>query len=142
VSGLHPRNLVVPIDFSDLAIGALDKAVEIAGDEGKVHAIHVLPEMGVVDPVAIYENISNASRIEAIEKVIRERFAEPKYAKLVIHAAIGDPGHEIAEYAKREKADLIVISSHGYGFLKHLLLGSVAERVVRLAHCPVLVMRS
>ena len=46
------------------------------------------------------------------------------------------------DYAKKEHADLIVISSHGYGFLKHLLLGSVAERIVRLAHCPVLVLRT
>jgi len=142
MSGFHPKNLIVPIDFSDLAIVALDKAVEIAGDVGKVHAMHVLPDMGVVDPVAIYENISNASRIEAIENVIRERFNDPKYAKLIVHAAVGDPGHEVADYAKEEKADLIVISSHGYGFLKHLLLGSVAERIVRLAHCPVLVLRS
>lgn len=142
MSGLHPRNLIVPIDFSDLAIAALDKAIEIAGDVGKVHAIHVLPDMGVVDPVAIYENISNESRVEEIKKVIRERFTDPKYANLIIHAAVGDPGHEVAEYAKQEKADLIVLSSHGYGFLKHLLLGSVAERIVRLAHCPVLVLRT
>ncbi len=142
MSGFHPKNLIVPIDFSELAMDALDKAVDIAGDVGKVHAIHVMPEMGVVDPVAIYENISDESRIESIEKVIRERFADPKYAGLIIHASVGDPGHEVAEYAKREKADLIIISSHGYGFLKHLLLGSVAERIVRLAHCPVLVLRS
>ena len=44
-------------------------------------------------------------------------------------------------FAKSEGADLIVIPSHGYGFFKHLLLGSVAERVVRLAHCPVLVLK-
>jgi nucleotide-binding universal stress UspA family protein len=142
MAGFHPQTLVVPIDFSDLAIAALDKAIDIAGDVGKVHAIHVLPDMGVVDPIAIYENISDASRIEAIEKVIRERFAEPRYEKLIIHAAVGDPGHEVADYSQRVKADLIVISSHGYGFLKHLLLGSVAERIVRLAHCPVLVMRT
>lgn len=142
MSGFHPKNLIVPIDFSDLAIVALDKAVEIAGDVGKVHAIHVLPDMGVVDPVAIYENISDEARIKEIEKAIRERFADPKYAGLLIHAAVGDPGQEVADYAKNVKADLILISSHGYGFLKHLLLGSVAERIVRLAHCPVLVLRS
>ena len=142
MSGFHPHTLIVPIDFSELAIAALDKAIEIAGNEGKVHALHVLPEMGIVDPVAIYENISDESRITAIEKVIHDRFSDPKYAKMIIHATVGDPGHEVAELAKNEKADLIVISSHGHGFLKHLLLGSVAERVVRLAHCPVLVMRT
>ncbi len=142
MSGLHPRNIIVPIDFSDLAVDALDKALDMAGDEGKVHAVHVLPDLGVVDPAAMYENISNESRISSIEAIIRERFSDSKYAKLIIHATVGDPGHDIADYAKAESADLIVISSHGYGFLKHLLLGSVAERVVRLAHCPVLVLRS
>ena len=142
MSGFHPSNIIVPIDFSDLAISALDKAIEIAGDQGKIHALHVLPDMGVVDPVALYENISDQSRIESIEQVIRERFSDPKYSKLIIHASVGDPGHETAELAKNVKADLIVISSHGHGFLKHLLLGSVAERIVRLAHCPVLVMRT
>ena len=142
MSGLHARSLLVPIDFSDLAMTALDKAVEIAGDQGTVHAMHVLADMGVVDPIAMYDNISDEARIENIKRVMRERLSDPKYAKLVIHAAIGDPGHEVAEYAKENHSDLIVISSHGHGFLKHLLVGSVAERIVRLAHCPVLVMRT
>lgn len=142
MSGLHPRSLLVPIDFSDLAMAALDKAIEIAGDQGTVHAMHVLADMGVVDPIAMYDNISNEARIENIQRVIRERLSDPKYANLIVHVDVGDPGYEVAEYAKENHTDLIIISSHGHGFLKHLLLGSVAERIVRLAHCPVLVLRT
>jgi nucleotide-binding universal stress UspA family protein len=53
----------------------------------------------------------------------------------------GDPGHEIAQFAKERGAGMIVMSSHGRTGLAHLLIGSVAERVVRLAQCPVLVLR-
>jgi nucleotide-binding universal stress UspA family protein len=77
-----------------------------------------------------------------VEKHLRKRLADDKYAHLIIHATVGDPGHEITSLANREGADLIVMPSHGYGFIKHMLLGSVAERVVRLAKCPVLVLRS
>ncbi|MEZ6094353.1 MAG: universal stress protein [Pirellulaceae bacterium] len=53
----------------------------------------------------------------------------------------GDPGSEITRFAKENDAGLIVISSHGRTGVSRLLLGSVAERVVRLAPCPVLVLR-
>ena len=54
---------------------------------------------------------------------------------------IGDAGSEIVSYADRVSAELIVIPSHGRSGIKHLLMGSVAERVVRHAHCPVLVLK-
>jgi universal stress protein A len=54
----------------------------------------------------------------------------------------GDPGQQIAIFAKEMKAGLIVMSSHGRTGLAHLLIGSVAERVLRLASCPVLILRS
>jgi nucleotide-binding universal stress UspA family protein len=54
---------------------------------------------------------------------------------------LGDPGLDITEYADEIQSDLIVIPSHGYHGVKRFLLGSVAERVIRHAHCPVLVLR-
>ncbi len=58
-----------------------------------------------------------------------------------VEILIGDPGHEIANYAEELDAGLVVVASHGQTGLRHLLLGSVAERVVRLAKCPVLVLK-
>ena len=55
---------------------------------------------------------------------------------------IGDPGHEITEYAEEIGASLIITPSHGRTGLSRLLIGSVAERVVRLAKCPVMVLKS
>ena len=75
------------------------------------------------------------------EKALADRFSAPEFAGAKLVAKVGDPGHEIAEFAEEIDAELIVIPSHGRTGLTRLLLGSVAERVVRLAHCPVLVFR-
>lgn len=138
--GLHPTKTIVPIDFSDLSFNALDKAIEIAGD-GEVHVLHVVVELTAMEPGNLYGTVTDENRIEAVIENLKTRLSDPKYAKVKIHAKVGDAGREIVELASNENADLIVMSSHGYGFLKHMLLGSVAERVVRLAKCPVLVLR-
>jgi len=142
MSGLHPKKTVVPLDFSDLSYAALDRAIEIAGDEGAVQVIHVLAELSTMEPGNLYGTLTTESRVKSVIEHIHKRLSEPKYANLGVHAVVGDPGREITNYAERIGADLIIIPSHGYGFFKHMMLGSVAERVVRLAHCPVLVLRS
>lgn len=142
MAGLNPKRTVVPIDFSDLSYVALDNALEIAGERGEVHVIHVLTELSTMEPGNLYGTLTDADRIKSTEEFLRKKLADKKYAGVQVHATVGDAGREITAFAEREGADLIVIPSHGYGMLKHLLLGSVAERVVRLAHCPVLVLRS
>lgn len=142
MTGLQSKKTVVPIDFSDLSFAALDRAIEIAGQQGDVHVIHVLAELTAMEPGNLYGTVTDETRIKSVEKHLRQRLVEDKYAQVKVHAVVGDAGREITELAEREGADLIVIPSHGYGFLKHMLLGSVAERVVRLAHCPVLVLRT
>jgi nucleotide-binding universal stress UspA family protein len=142
MSGLHPKKTIVPIDYSDLSFAALDRAVEIAGTDGEVHVIHVLVELSTMEPGNLYGTVTDESRVQAVEEHLSKRLVDNNYSHVKVHAVVGDPGREIAALAEREGADLIVIPSHGYGFVKHLLLGSVSERVVRLAHCSVLVLRS
>ena len=142
MTGLSPKRTVVPIDFSDLSHQALDQAIEIAGADGEVLVIHVLTELSTMEPGNLYGTVTDEDRIKSAEEFLRKKLADDKYARVSVHAVVGDAGREITAFAERESADLIVIPSHGYGFVKHLLLGSVAERVVRLAHCPVLVLRS
>jgi nucleotide-binding universal stress UspA family protein len=72
---------------------------------------------------------------------LSERLTDAKYQGAEKVVLFGDPGHEIADYSQREQADLIVLPSHGRTGISRMLIGSVAERVVRLAHCPVLVLR-
>lgn len=142
MAGLSPKRTVVPIDFSDLSYAALDRAVEIAGDQGEVHVIHVLTELSTMEPGNLYGTVTDEERVKTAEQFMQKKLGDEKYARVKVHAVVGDAGREITSFAEREGADLIVIPSHGYGFFKHMLLGSVAERVVRLAHCPVLVLRS
>jgi nucleotide-binding universal stress UspA family protein len=142
VSGLYPKKTLVPFDFSDLSLAAVDRAIEIAGNEGAVEVIYVLTELLALQPGDPFGTMSDDDRIEAAMEQLRETFSAAKYAKIKFHVATGNFGREIASFAQREKINLIVIPSHGYGFVKHVLLGSVAERVVCLAHCPVLVLRS
>ena len=142
MSGLHAKKMVVPIDFSDLSFAALDRAVEIAGDSGEVHAIHVLTSLSAMEPGSMYGTVTDETRIESVTKNLRKRLSDKKYANVAVHAVVGDAGRSISDFAEQEGADLIVISSHGYGFFQRLMLGSVAERVVRLAPCAVLVLRT
>jgi nucleotide-binding universal stress UspA family protein len=141
MSGFQAKKIVVPVDFSDFSMKAVDRALEIASEDSVIHAVHVLLPLSVMEPGVLYGEITDESRIEATVKHLRERFVDPKYANVSSHAVIGDPGREIAEFSEKEMADLIVMPSHGHGFLRHLMLGSVAERVVRLSHCPVLVLK-
>lgn len=142
MSGFPCNKVVVPVDFSDFSMKAIDQAIEIAGDSSKIHCFHTMLPLSIMEPGVLYGQITDETRAESSRNFLRDKLSDPKYADITVHASVGDPGQEIAKYAERESADLIVIPSHGHGFFKHLLLGSVAERVVRLAHCPVLVLKS
>jgi nucleotide-binding universal stress UspA family protein len=83
----------------------------------------------------------------ALEKQAREEVAElldefeRRELRAVEATQFGHPANEIGRYAKEQNVDLIVMGTHGRGMVAHLLLGSVAERVVRTAPCPVLTVR-
>ncbi len=134
--------IVAPIDFSDEADKAVDAALEIAGSPASVTAVHVAPPIIVFEPIAAYDVISDDDRREQLRAAFRKRYAAPRYHGVQLEVRFGDPGHEIVGFAKELQAGLIVMPSHGRTGLAHMLLGSVAERVVRLAPCPVLVLRA
>jgi nucleotide-binding universal stress UspA family protein len=142
MSWLPKRNVVVPVDFSDQSIKAVDLALGLVEDTSGVHVVHVLPAISYVEPGVVWTAVDDNERRHHAELALKERLSGPQYQKVQLHVAIGDPGHGITELAAEQKADLIVLPSHGRTGLKRLLIGSVAERVVRLAHCPVLVLRS
>jgi nucleotide-binding universal stress UspA family protein len=138
---LPKQNVVVPIDFSDQSLAAVDAALELVADASHLHVIYVLAVLEPAEPGVIWNTVDDVSRKHHAEQAIKDRLPESKYPGLKVEIAFGDPGHEVADYAAKVKADLIVIPSHGRTGLTRLLVGSVAERVVRLAHCPVLVLK-
>ncbi len=137
-----PKNAVlVPFDFSDLSVDALDKALTMVESPAQIHLLHVLPELEINQPGMVWGSVDDQSRKRHVEQAIRQRLSAPQYQGIHIAVAIGDPGHEITDYADAHDIDLIVLPSHGRTGWKRVLIGSVAERVVRLANCPVLVIR-
>jgi nucleotide-binding universal stress UspA family protein len=135
------QQIVAPVDFSQDADRGVDAALEIATSPGHVTVIHVATPLTAMEPYG-WDVVDDDVRRERLEESFRQRYAAPKYAGIRFAVRFGDPGHEIAAFAKELPAGLIVMPSHGRTGFAHLLIGSVAERVVRLAHCPVLVLRN
>jgi nucleotide-binding universal stress UspA family protein len=131
----------VPVDFSEDSFAAVDVGLAVAATPDGVRIVHVLPEPAMLEPGIEWQQIDNELRSQRAEDAIRQRLADPKYAPVQIDIDFGDPGYRIAHFAQDIGADLVVIPSHGPTGLERILLGSVAERVVRLSHCPVLVLR-
>ncbi|MBN2577982.1 MAG: universal stress protein [Pirellulales bacterium] len=138
---LPRKTVIVPIDFSDDSFTALETAKELADNPACLHVVHVLPVLMASDPGVIWENIDDPSRSEHAAEALRKQLADRGLPRVSVEVRIGDPGHEITAYAEELHADLIVLSSHGRNALTRLLIGSVADRVIHLAHCPVLVLK-
>lgn len=135
------KTALVPFDFSQEAGAAVDYALDLVEDPTHLHVLHVLLGLPAADPAQLWEAADDQTRGQRARETLAKRFADPKYAGVQLHVAVGDPGHEIVDHAQQSGTDLIVLPSHGRTGVKRILIGSVAERVVRLAHCPVLVLR-
>ena len=138
---LPRKTVVVPIDFSDDSFASLETAREMVSDTSSIHVLHVLPMLEAADPGVIWQTIDDKSRLQHAKVAITEELEKRAWHDMPVEVLIGDPGREIVAHAQHLDAGLVVIASHGQGGFKRLLLGSVAERVVRLAHCPVLVLK-
>ena len=141
---MENKTIVLPYDFSDSSLAAVDEAISMSAPSTKLHLIHVvMPTSTMIstDPAlpvpAGYDQGRHAQALAEMKSMCQQE----KYARLEVECAIGDPGDEIVKFANNLHADMIVMSSHGRTGLSRLLLGSVAERVLRLAHCPVLIVR-
>jgi nucleotide-binding universal stress UspA family protein len=141
----HPIQVVVAFDFSPSADYALARAVDVAA-RAPQHVLHVIAVLD--DRAGVLRGISYRDA-DHVQQLVRERvsaaFAGRSTAaeiQFFVHARIGRPAEEILGLAKEVGADLIFIGSHGKVGLERLLLGSTCERVVREAHCPVMVARA
>ncbi|MFM7159195.1 MAG: universal stress protein [Planctomycetaceae bacterium] len=138
---LPQSSVVVPIDFSESSADALRTALELSADAGQIHVLHVLVPLDLVMPGSFAIAADEDQRLQAARDRLTSFVAEHQLAGCHVEVRLGDPGLDITDYAAEVKAGLIVIPSHGYHGVKRFLLGSVAERVLRHAHCDVLVLR-
>jgi universal stress protein A len=143
-SRFRMKRILVPIDFSDCSRKALQYAIPLAQEHNAALTLLyvVPPPYAAGEYVGIdYAQLQAEMRVsgdKGLSKLANELDGLVSAEKLV---RVGSPASEIIEAAKDLDADVIVISTHGRTGLKHVLLGSVVEHVVRRAPCPVLVVR-
>jgi nucleotide-binding universal stress UspA family protein len=144
--------VLVTTDFSELGDQAIGHAFRVAADHGaQVLLCHVIEALPTPNPLYAHYYSTELFRPEMrhqVEQQARDALLErvPKEGALaaVPHRAVvveGDPVTQILRVAREEKVDLVVIASHGRAGVRHFLLGSVVERVIRGAQCPLLVIR-
>jgi nucleotide-binding universal stress UspA family protein len=141
------RRIIHPTDFSPAGEAAFAQALEIAGREGAelviVHVLEPISPFGDADYRERYRELRAA--LEAMARPFLDRLlTKAKRARVAASAVVAEgwPPEEIVKLARRRRADLIVIGTHGRSGVRRLLLGSVAERVIVLAPCPVLAVRA
>jgi nucleotide-binding universal stress UspA family protein len=141
LTGFKLAKILVPTDFSECSQTAFDYALQLAREFGaELRLVHVINPRAfpfgdkhtALDPGEHLQKMENAAQKRMHSMGARTK---GRYSVRLIH---GSPAIEVC-HAANEDADLIVISTHGRTGLEHLLIGSVAEHVVRYAHCPVLV---
>jgi len=143
------RRLLVAYDTSDQAKAALDVAIALARNEGAsivaCFALHIEAEVGRIAAAFHYTPVSAVRMLrDDARAVLDSAAAYAKAAGLSIKTKLIDapPVSGISEYARHMRADMIVVGSHGRSGLPRLLLGSVAEGLMRHATVPVLVVRT
>ena len=138
------KHIVFPTDFSDVSNHALPWALDMADKfDATVHCLYVVEEpqiystldLGAISVPTTGELVEGAET--RLQDYVKDQFAgtaHPAVCKVVVgHAAT-----EIVNYANENGADMIIMSTHGYSGVKHMLLGSTTEEVLRHAGCPVL----
>src|SRR5262245_28523436 len=140
------KNILVPFDFSEYSEQALRYGLELARKfDATLYLLHVvqdpmtqsyagevltLPPVEVVDQWVLDAGEKLAARVPPLDA-----------SRVRVRAVVGSPYSEILGFAEDEEIDLIVMGTHGRGGVSHLLLGSIAERIVRRSPCPVLTVR-
>lgn len=144
-----PKSILVPTDFSEFSDRAVRQAADIAEqNNAKVFLLHVVDKLQqcAIDyciPMETMMKVQSDSEKEAAKKMQEEvdKIVKAKKIEVVFDVKSGTPYEEILREQQERKADLIVIASHGRTGLLKTLIGSVAERVMREAKCPVLLVR-
>ena len=143
---MHIRHILVPTDFSDGSSQAFDTALAMARDSGAqltLFHVHHVPTMVLPDAILAMSPEIQRNLEQSVQLILdewRDR-ARADGIDCDTRTAFGATHTEICAAADELGADLIVIGTHGRGGLSHALLGSVAEKVVRRAPCPVLTVR-
>jgi nucleotide-binding universal stress UspA family protein len=142
-----PTKILVPVDFSASSRAALESAADLAQHFGAaIHLVHVVP---MFPSTTLPDFIPESKFIDEATKEAERHFAAVikdltgKGIKVSSSVEVGDDvASAILETVEREKADMVVISTHGLTGWHPLVFGSIAEKVMKLVSCPVLLLRT
>jgi universal stress protein A len=140
------KKILYPVDFSEYTDEILEYAVAVAKKfDGELHLLHVIPNLNYFTP---YESFLTPENLVAVEQSIvgevnRDLAKITKKIDIPVKEAIrtGITFVEIIDYVKTENIDLVIMGTHGRSGIEHVLIGSVAEKIVRKAPCPVMTIR-
>lgn len=143
------KHILLPTDFSSNAKSAQDYACEFADQFGaRLHVLNVVQDAALILPetgMFLTLPVPSVQEIVQAAETSLQTVLDPAWAAthdVCRHVAVGTPYAEIVRYAEEHHIDLIILGTHGRTGLQHVLMGSVAERVLRQANCPVLTIRS
>lgn len=132
--------ILCPVDFDANSIAALGFACELAQErKAALEVLHVVPIPPGPEVAIPFDKLEGRARTR-LERIARQKV--PPKLRYAVHVRTGDPASEVILAAEQLRADLIVMATHGRRGLSRFLLGSVAERVVREAPCPVLTIKA
>jgi nucleotide-binding universal stress UspA family protein/predicted transcriptional regulator len=136
------RRILVPVEFDETSSPAIEAAARLAAaSEATLFVLHVVPMVleptGMPNYAEVFKDQEKIAR-EKLETILEHQAPDAKYELMT---RMGDPAHEILTAERNLKADLIVLATHGRKGVKRVLLGSVAEAVLREASCPVMTVR-
>jgi nucleotide-binding universal stress UspA family protein len=136
-----PRRILHPTDFSEQSNYALAIAIDLARqNQSSIIVLHTVPSLDTA-PVSYGEvaaELEPEGLRRRIEEDLRHSAAVPNGINVEYMIAEGEPAREIIRVARERSCDVIVMGTHGRTGISHLMMGSVAEHVIRLAPCPVL----
>lgn len=138
------KKILVATDFSEHGAKAVQYGSELADKFGaELHLFHAVEPIPITYGEGAYFPPGSTKEIEAaaVKQLDELKIDSSDRVQVIRKVTQGHPFVEIVQYAKENKTDLIIIGTHGRGAIAHMLLGSVAEKVVRKAPCPVLVVR-
>jgi nucleotide-binding universal stress UspA family protein len=145
----RPYIIVVGVDYSESCTRALEQAFTLAAEKAaEPHVIHVAPLSGSMPDGFNTTNLEQAAKqletyVQAqVAKYVENNPGNARFERVCTHQRAGIPADEIVQLAVDLEADMVMVGTHSRRGIERLLLGSVAERVVRIAPCPVLVVRA
>jgi len=136
------QNVLLPVDFSEPSLKATAYGLELARRfNAKLHLLHIIEDPVIYLPMFESYPMPSRDQFETYAQDRLENWILPddgEGCKIELMWLHGRPAHKVVEYATDCRIDLVVIGTHGRGAAAHLMLGSVAEKIVRNSPCPVL----